>query len=70
MKITTAQHFHTSGDIARTLGQPFSRVRWILDTRDIQPIGRVGIVRLYNDAAIERVRAELESADQWDNQYA
>ena len=63
MKITTAQHFHTSGDISKALGRPFSRVRWILGTRDIQPVGRAGIIRLYDDAAVERVRAELETAD-------
>ena len=48
---------HTVGDVARLLGTPIHRVEYILKTRpQIRPIGRVGIARVYDDAAVELVR--------------
>ena len=50
----------TSGDIARTLDRGADCVRHILNSRrDIQPVARAGIVRLYGDDVVERVAAEL-----------
>lgn len=53
----------TPGEIARRCGVQLHRVSHILDTRDIKPIGRAGIVRIYDDAALERVREELSKID-------
>ena len=51
-------------DIARVLGRPVSQVRHVLNTRfEIEPVGRAGIVRLYDDGAVDRVRSELEAID-------
>ena len=61
--LTTVQEFHTSREIADRLGQPWTRVRWILSSRRVPTIGIAGITKLYPDAAIEAVRRELEKID-------
>ena len=53
---------YTSGDIARCLDANVNRVRYLLATRDIRPIGRAGMVRLYAESAIEAVARELTPA--------
>ncbi|QDU94520.1 hypothetical protein Pla8534_23110 [Lignipirellula cremea] len=50
--------------IARELGVPLHRVSHILATRDyIRPAARAGILRLYDEKAIESVQLELEAID-------
>lgn len=50
----------TSGDIAQAVGRSVFQVRYILDSRrDICPVGRAGLVRLYSGEVVERVRVEL-----------
>lgn len=49
----------SSGDIAKAVGRDAATVRHILDSRGIQPIGRAGIVRLFDRSVVERVRDEL-----------
>lgn len=51
----------TPGVIAEELGVPLSRVLYVLRTRShaIRPIGRAGILRLYDRSAVEAVRNEL-----------
>ena len=52
----------TSGDIAAALDRDISQVRYILDSRrDIRPVARAGLVRLYRPDIIERVRTELDA---------
>lgn len=53
----------TSGDIARVLDANVSRVRQVLNTRPIEPVQRAGIVRLYDDKAVQAVREEIASMD-------
>jgi hypothetical protein len=53
----------TPGEIARRCKVPLHRVSHILATRDIKPIGRAGIVRIYDEAALERVHQELAKVD-------
>jgi len=53
----------TPGEIARRCSVRLHRVTHILDTRDIKPIGRAGIVRIYDEAALARVREELAKID-------
>ena len=64
MKVTTEQHFLTSGDIAKIVGESFARVRWLLRTRGIEPVGRVGIVWIYDTTAVDQVRSALAATDQ------
>ena len=55
---------HTVGDVARILGTPIHRVEYILKTRpQIRPVGRVGIARVYDDAAVELLRAGLQEIE-------
>jgi len=56
----------TPGIIAAELDAPLSRVLYILRTRShlIKPIGRAGVLRLYDHAAVETVRKALKEIDQ------
>lgn len=56
----------TPGVIADELGVPVSRVIYVLQKRshDIRPIGRAGVLRLYDRAAVDAVRDELYAMDQ------
>jgi hypothetical protein len=54
----------TPGVIAAELDAPLSRVLYILRNRNIKPIGRAGVLRLYDRAAVETVRDALRKIDQ------
>jgi len=56
----------TPGVIAEELDAPLSRVLYVLRKRahDIRPIGRAGVLRLYDRRAVEAVRHELREMDQ------
>jgi hypothetical protein len=56
----------TPGVIADELGVPVSRVLYVLQKRshEIKPIGRAGVLRLYDRTAVELVRNELCQMDQ------
>ena len=65
MKLTTAHEVFTSGEIASALGRSPSQVRWILNSRThIEPVGRVGITRVYDAGAIKLVQVELALIDE------
>ena len=49
----------TTGDIAETLGVPHHRVLYVVQTRHIEPTTRARHYRLFNQTAIETIRAEL-----------
>jgi hypothetical protein len=55
----------TAGVIAAELDAPLPRVLYILRTRGhlIRPIGRAGVLRLYDRLAVEMVRNELREMD-------
>jgi hypothetical protein len=55
----------TPGVIAAELGVCLSRVLNVLRTRghSIRPIGRAGVLRLYDQAAVEKVRNVLREMD-------
>jgi hypothetical protein len=54
----------TAGVIAQELGAPLSRVLYALTKLNVKPIGRAGVLRLYDRAAVETVRQELNAIDQ------
>jgi hypothetical protein len=54
----------TPGVIAAELDAPLSRVLYVLRKRDIKPIGRAGVLRLYDRTAVETVRDALREMDQ------
>ena len=54
----------TPGVIAAQLQAPLNRVLYALRSRNVRPIGRAGTIRLYDQAAVERVREALAEMDQ------
>jgi hypothetical protein len=63
MAIDSPPHLRTPGIIPAELAAPLSRVLYVLRHRDIKPIGRAGVLRLYDHAAVETVRAVLREMD-------
>jgi hypothetical protein len=53
----------TPGVLAAELDAPLSRVLYILRHRNIRPIGRAGVLRLYDRAAVDTVREALREMD-------
>ena len=54
----------TAGVIAERIGQPLSRVTYILGTRPhIRPSARAGNLRLYSVTAIPLIEKELEEIE-------
>ncbi len=55
----------TPGVIAAELGVPLSRVLYVLQklSTEIRPIGRAGVLRLYDRVAVETVRKALTEMD-------
>lgn len=50
----------TVGSIAKRLGVELHRVEYLIDAREIEPVGRAGIARVFDDAAVERIESELQ----------
>lgn len=63
MNSTNEPQLLTPGRLAEALDVPLHRVQHVLKTRDIRPIARAGTLRLYNKAAVDRVREELDAMD-------
>ena len=53
----------TTGGMAEQLGRPFYRVAYVVRTRNIQPVETAGHVRLFDAAAVERVRRVFEEIE-------
>lgn len=54
----------TTGVIAHELGEPLHRILHVLKTRkEIYPAARAGTLRLYDRAAVARVRHEINAMD-------
>lgn len=53
----------TATQIANALQRSGVDVRHVLYTRDIEPVTRAGLVRLYNRSAIKRVGKALAQVD-------
>lgn len=52
------------GSIAKVADVPIHRVLYVIRTREIQPIGRAGSTRVFDDAARDRIFAELARIDE------
>lgn len=50
----------TIGDIARDRGVSIHRVEYVVRARGIQPVGRAGIIRLFDHAGVARIASELQ----------
>jgi len=49
----------TVGSIADQLGVPVHRVRYVIESRGIEPSGRAGNARVFSDADVDRIASEL-----------
>jgi hypothetical protein len=61
---TDTPQLRTPGVIAAELDAPLSRVLYVLRSRKIKPIGRAGVLRLYDRSAVDLVRDALREIDQ------
>jgi hypothetical protein len=59
----TIPQLRTPGVIAGELDAPLSRVLYVLRKLGIKPIGRAGVLRLYDRSAVEAVRTALQQID-------
>ena len=55
----TTSPLRTVGDIAKLLGVTPGRVDYAITTYRIQPVQRAGILRLYDEAGVGRIRSAL-----------
>lgn len=60
---TTVPQLRTPGVIADELSAPLSRVLYILRKHNIRPIGRAGVLRLFDRSAVDAVRDALHTMD-------
>jgi hypothetical protein len=60
---TDIPRLRTPGVIAEEVQEPLSRVLYALRKLGIRPIGRAGILRLYDATAVEAVRRALRQMD-------
>jgi hypothetical protein len=61
--MNTASLMPTIGIIAERLGEPLHRIEYIIRSRNIQPSGRAGNARVFTEADIDRIDAELRRID-------
>ena len=54
----------TVGEIIRRLNAPLHRVQYVIQTRDIQPVGRAGNVRIFSEADVSFIASELRRIDE------
>jgi hypothetical protein len=54
----------TVGQIAKQLGVDTHRVAYVIRSRRIQPCGRAGIFRVFDDPAVARIASELRRIQQ------
>ena len=50
----------TTGEIAKILGRPTHKVEYVVRTRGIRPSARVGNLRVFSQADVDYVAAELK----------
>ena len=48
---------YTMGQIALLLNMPLHRVRYVVETRHIEPTTRAGQLRMFTDADLEQIRS-------------
>ncbi len=54
----------TVGTIAQETGKSIHRVEYVIRSRNIKPIGRAGIARVFSEAAVRRIKSELVRIDE------
>jgi len=59
----TVPQLRTPGVIAAELDEPLTRVLYVLRKCRIKPIGRAGVLRLYDRSAVDAVRDAIRRID-------
>jgi hypothetical protein len=59
MVMTAPETLLTVGEIARRLGREVHRVEYVIRSRRIRPAGWAGHARVFSDADLEFITAEL-----------
>lgn len=54
---------YTIGELARLLGVGKDRIRYIIESRGIEPSGRAGNYRLFDQTAANRIELEVSRID-------
>jgi DNA-binding transcriptional MerR regulator len=49
----------TVGEIARQLGEPIHRVEYLVRARNLQPVSRAGIARVFTQADVQLIASEI-----------
>jgi hypothetical protein len=60
---TDIPQLRTPGVIADELNAPLARVLYVLRKLNVKPIGRAGVIRLYDRLAVDMVRHELNAIE-------
>lgn len=55
--------YSTVGTIAERLREPIHRVEYVIRTRDIRPEAWAGNCRVFSEASVARIAAELQRID-------
>lgn len=58
--VCDSERLLTLGQIAKQLDVPTHRVKYAIDMAKIEPLMRVGILRVWPSNVIDRVKTELE----------
>jgi hypothetical protein len=53
----------TVGAIARRYDEPIHRIEYVIDSRGIRPSSRAGNLRVFSEAAVQRIGSELRRID-------
>lgn len=56
-------HLPTVGEISRRTGAPVHRIEYVIRSRDIQPAGRAGNLRVFTEADVQHIASELQRID-------
>lgn len=60
MSTTTAEDLVSVGELARELDEPTYRIRYLIESRRMEPVRRLGILRVFSRRSmIPRLRKEL-----------
>lgn len=54
-------NFITAGTMAERLGVPIHKVQYVLRSRQIEPVGKAGVLRVYSEEQLAEVAANLDA---------
>jgi hypothetical protein len=55
----TPQLLLTVGELARRLGEPLHRIEYVINSRNIEPVGWPGNARVFREADLDWIAAEF-----------